>query len=605
MMESNKEENNDDRNWKIFRNQKHSLSIPASSVAACVGFHEFQSIPELMLKHIYQGGQALLKHDSELLELEITSSVEEEEQLIKIAELSGSSLVLDAVKQSLEIKHGNIDERKKVATIEEAYQLKCKAAMIPLKDDDAKTKTEILAIRERLTKHQLQILQENTRKAIDTGCGNDWEDSALDQYERECGFDVRERNAECRIWNFEKVEGGIRPIAPAYARPPRIINKKRDRFDSRGVKRKKPKCTDMDVDSKLHDSAMLDLTDNTSSTTEESRDNRQSQLPIQEKSQLCDPPPFLTIKGMVDGVRDEFGPTTARKKNEGSNDDDDDQSFCLSRVVVECKHRMRSLLPYPRFSECIQAVAYCLMYDTDGCDIIQVIRTKTSKLSPSKKIKKHKPMEDSFQPSKSSFGVSTNEVVSYNVRNSTLSSATTNEKENLSDSYTKALSVDDKNSSTKINRERKVDEKGEKKGNTSNGLISRDKCSTMATNLAKESDISIKIAVTRISLDDHFEHRLNWRSVVLPKLRRYCDAVYSIRFDDNKRHKFLNAMAMAQSSIKSGPNTFQQSNDISSVDNAEQRQRKYLNIAWEIIFDECNFLRDGYSGERYRREIQM
>merc|ERR1711865_561374 len=32
---------------------------------------------------------------------------------------------------------------------------------------------------------------------------------------------------------------------------------------------------------------------------------------------------------------------------------------------------MRSLLPYPRFSECIQAVAYCLMYDTDGCDIIQ------------------------------------------------------------------------------------------------------------------------------------------------------------------------------------------------------------------------------------------
>merc|ERR1711884_932980 len=79
--------------------------------------------------------------------------------------------------------------------------------------------------------------------------------------------------------------------------------------------------------------------------------------------------PFVTIKGMVDGIRDEFGPTTGIPGGRTSfidekvDDDDDDfscGSFTLSRVVVECKHRMKALLPNgPRFSECIQAVIYC------------------------------------------------------------------------------------------------------------------------------------------------------------------------------------------------------------------------------------------------------
>jgi hypothetical protein len=35
----------------------------------------------------------------------------------------------------------------------------------------------------------------------------------------------------------------------------------------------------------------------------------------------------------------------------------------------------------------------------------------------------------------------------------------------------------------------------------------------------------------------------------------------------------------------------------------QQQQREYTRNAWELIFKECDFLRDGISGERYRREI--
>jgi hypothetical protein len=231
-----------------FKHKTHSLSINASSVAACVGYHEFQSIPELMLKHIYQGrgGQRLLEHDAQLLGLKLTSRADEEAELLKLAESSGSQKVITAVTRALKVKHGDRIEQEKLRSVDDANVLKQTVAK-ELEADDNKLKQH------NLTPHQLKLLKEGTRQAIDTGCGHSWEEEALDRYQEQCGWEVRERNAECRVWHFERTNGtdgdgdesddddeedwttssnnsrnnsdnnnsnvpSIRPIAPAHAR---------------------------------------------------------------------------------------------------------------------------------------------------------------------------------------------------------------------------------------------------------------------------------------------------------------------------------------------------------------------------------------------------
>jgi len=663
--------------WKMFRNKNHDLAINASDVAACTGFHEFQSCPELMLKHIYQGhdGQKLLQHDAQLLGLQLISAKEQDEmELLEIAELSGSSTVIDAVKKTLKIKHGDINERNKIQTIEEANELKRKAAIISFDDDDVKTKNESDKIRKRLTKHQFQILRERTRQAVDTGCGHSWEDAALDQYEYECGWDVRERNAECRLWHFEKDENSnidngdgdgdgndngngngngennsevnngnnrtynptIRPIAPACARPSRSNRKNNDWFDSRGIKRKLRTYENYtkDVDSEISKGALLDHYNVLKEVEKESTD-RPLWLQQQEKPQLFDPPPFLTIKGMVDGIRDELGPTALGKNNDGNettdfdnnNNDDDDQSFSLSRVVVECKHRMRSLLPYPRFSECIQAVVYCFMYEADDADIIQVLRTKNSRTRNNsyRNTTQQRPlMTDYFQKSIPLAAESQGDnTVDSNTKNkcpsdvdilphttNTECNNTTNENKNLLKSCTR-IHATGKVLSTKISIDRKSNDacdKGEKKEKNCDAVTkSNEYAMTQPTSTTRttKSEISIKIAVNRIALDDHFGHRVNWKAVILPKLRRWADTVYKIRRSDDKRYQLLSNMAMAQSSIISGQRVYSGGNFVDDDSAMQRKKREYVRTAWELIFEECDFLREGISGERYRRETQM
>ena len=393
-----------------FKHKTHSLSINASSVAACVGYHEFQSLPELMLQHVYQGGHALLEHDAKLLGLQLVSPSDSEAELLQLAESSGSATVLKSVQRALQIKHGDPDA--KIQSVEEATKLKQTIAKL------AKTK---------LTQHQLQVLQEGTRQAIDTGCGHSWEEQALDQYERQCGWDVRERNATCKVWDFESttIDNDIptlRPLGPARAKPRRkhteTMGSENDksqtnnqhRYDSRGVKRKRPSSYDSQIseralvdfskqaethsDISKHDGPIDRNENNTDridiiaieegsskngaentviSIENDENDNDQTQirqeqnhLPLHQNEKSR---PFVTIKGMVDGIRDELGPTTVvssgKANNNGQEDGDDDDdlscdSLSLSRVVVECKHRMNKLLNGPRFSESWSSNNICL-----------------------------------------------------------------------------------------------------------------------------------------------------------------------------------------------------------------------------------------------------
>ena len=658
-----------------FKHQNHSLGINASSVAACVGYHEFQSIPELMLKHVYQGrgGQKLLKHDAQLLGLELTSRADEEAELLKLAESSGSQTVLTAVTRALKIKHGDRIEQEKLRSVDDANLLK--QTVVTELDTTLKQKQH------NLTPHQLQLLKEGTRQAIDTGCGHSWEEEALDRYQEQCGWEVRERNAECRVWHFEKTNGNtntgderdssnnsnnnnlpsIRPIAPAHARE-RMDNKARSnanddnnsnqRYDSRGVKRKLPSS----YDSQISETALMDLTipattdagsdsastkavvnnidckeqhdDDIMATVEGSsamdailidgdgddhflrqnqNHNRQQQRNYRSRPQtemITRSRPFVTIKGMVDGIRDELGPTTrpsgegrtneSEDTDETKNDDDDlsCDSFSLSRVVVECKHRMRALLPNgPRFSECIQAIVYCFMYEADDADIVQVLRrskkTKNNtKLKSNKESRKEHPgalLTDFYKKSSPGDGKSAADVTAKNKNDNAIEEGT--DKRNIKEIGSDSSTTD-----------------GDANENTNKAAVTKSINQNDTKDIIDSSDVTMKIAVDRVSLDDpQFGHRANWKAFILPKLRQWVDAVYEIRQSDDKRYRLLTALSMMAAVDSNGNAT---ANNGQEQQQQHQSQKDHIRAAWELIFEECDFLREGMSGERYRIETR-
>lgn len=574
-----------------FKHKNHSLSINASSVAACVGYHEFHSLPELMLQHVYQGGRALLEHDAKLLGLQLVSSSDTEAELLQLAESSGSATVLQSVQRALQIKHGDPDA--KLQSVEEATKLKQTIAK------HAKTK---------LTQHQLQILQEGTRQAIDTGCGHSWEEQALDQYERQCGWEVRERNATCKVWDFATLDNDneqptIRPLGPARAKPRRkhgtVVhsdetslgnNNTNHRFDSRGVKRKLPSS----YDSQISETALMDFSNQPPETDSNSvkKDASGDAICIEKDENDSGPDqrhirpeqnstilqrnersrPFVTIKGMVDGIRDELGPSTvssleeANKNGQGGDNDDDDvscNSFSLSRVVVECKHRMNKLLNGPRFSESIQAVVYCFMYEVDDADIVQVLRSKNGT--------KKALLTDHFETLDS---------------NNDKADVTQKDQDNKSQ---KNADETKENESEKAKDNIKIEE-GEVSTNDKTEA-SKERSPATDKNEAIENNVTMTIGVDRVSLDDpNFGHRANWNTIILPKLRQWVDAVYRIRESDDKRYRLLASLSAIEVS--------------SSQEVLEETRKHHAKAAWELVFEECSFLREGLSGERYRRETQ-
>jgi hypothetical protein len=85
------------------------------------------------------------------------------------------------------------------------------------------------------------------------------------------------------------------------------------------------------------------------------------------------------------------------------------------------------------------------------------------------------------------------------------------------------------------------------------------------SNKLSTSAATIEINVKRVSLDDPImQHRRNWKDVVLPRLRSFVEAVYRVRADDDKRYRLLSGM-----SDPSG--------------NSE---------AWNVLHEECPWLKD-------------
>lgn len=102
-------------------------------------------------------------------------------------------------------------------------------------------------------------------------------------------------------------------------------------------------------------------------------------------------PPFFSILGSVDGIRDEI----ISLGNE--NDEDDNASWQMETLVVEVKHRMKRVHAIPPLYEQVQAVVYAFMYQVPATEIVQVLRTKKSE--PANENKKPKlPPKDEVRP---------------------------------------------------------------------------------------------------------------------------------------------------------------------------------------------------------------
>jgi hypothetical protein len=212
--------------------------------------------------------------------------------------------------------------------------------------------------------------------------------------------------------------------------------------------------------------------------------------------------PFFSIVGSVDGIRDELAP--------GDLGDEDDDSWFLRQVIVECKHRMRQIQPIPPLYEQIQAAAYCFLYEVDDADIVQVLRTELADDEGDEPTQKRQKSED--------------------------------DEEKKSDMVTEVdgkKQGDDDQSGEKTSSEVAEDRKGRAEpAAPTHGSVEAQNGSS-ARNRS-----TVTLSVNRVSLDDPLmQHRQNWTAQVLPRLRSFVEAVYSIRRDEGLRYTFLQATA--------------------------------------------------------------
>jgi hypothetical protein len=363
-----------------------------------------------------------------------------------------------------------------------------------------------------LSKTELRILKEGVRSAVDTGYGTAHENEALDLYQQQTGWPVEERNAKVFVWQFglrddESVGPTVAPLRPASAliRPEKRVIVVNDDTEEEGEA-----CT-------YSDARQDDATRNDA---------------LGE--------PFFSILGSVDGIREELAPNNATGAEFAGNDDD--ESWVLRKVIVECKHRMHRIQHTPPLYEQIQTTTYCLMYGVEDADIVQVLRTQQQTKLDTRK--RHKPSNNDSQGTKqTSLDTLINDDGGTDQHNE--------ERRNESNGTT------DKDNET--GPRGKVDSvKNETRKRAANQA---DRDSTVETDVATSN---VTIAVSRISLDDPImQHRQQWKSCILPRLRSFVEAVYRIRSDDDKRYRMLLAVS-----------------DVSADQAA----------AWKILVDECPWL---------------
>ncbi|KAL3945430.1 MAG: hypothetical protein SGBAC_000483 [Bacillariaceae sp.] len=578
--------------WKLFQNQKHSLRIPVSEIASCVGYHPYRDLVQLALRQVYQGsvGQELLGHDAKLLGLRLES---EEELLMEIAEQAGKA-TKDAWKAVVQVQNGD----RKVESVEQAQTLS-KAVLQRAKES------------KKLSRMQLQQLEQASKHNVNTGFGTCWEDQALDMYEKQLGTEVRARNEVVKVWPFVRADNGatVRPLKEPYCHGQTVFS--RDIPTEPEPKRQK--------NDEVDKASGLISADKTTRKQEEY---------------------FFSLRGAIDGIRDELVPNDSC---EVSENDDDDSSWVLQPIIVECKHRMNRLQPSPPLYEMIQIAAYCKMYDAKEGDLLQVLR-KNKRIPRTGRVEKQsRPAEpdDKFDQQKLPFAATSNKENKENDKVEPNSKPINDQATDESGEKYERITSADTNASMqqKIRADKEeplvVGDTDEVLGTTGDGdaeSVQEDRASIRREPVGPQSDetsgervpeakpfitvepnekenvrtvkedpggadkdtTTMEISVSRISMDDsRYQLNHNWESMILPRLKSWVEGIYEIRTSDDKRYRLLIASSSSLSSA------------IGDDDDGilEQQSLQQLRDAWNILFQECPWLVD--CDTQYSREIRV
>jgi hypothetical protein len=510
-----------------FRNQNHSLRLSASNIAAMAGFHPWKNLAELVMQLVYQGhfGQELLRHDCELLGVHLHSK---EQVLLEIAAKAGAETT-NALQAALKVSKGTAH----VDTVQEAERLKSR--VMKTAQDKA------------LQPIELKTLVEGVRNAVDTGYGTFHENEALNCYEQQTGWPVRERNAAIRSWPFGKL-GGTTAVPLQKARDERSLHSGGDEEMNKVVP------ATFDVRSDAETNKVMPAT--------------------------VDAHPYFTIVGSVDGIRDELAPC---RKTDSVATDDEFGNWDLRCVVVECKHRMSRFHPVPPLYEQIQTAVYCMMFDAQHADIVQVMRQAEGIPGQTDDVKNtsqvdgaQETLDNWFNPviaiNENAVDATVNSHIEEQSRDvEIIAGDSTVSKENYPEPLLTAVT-------------NPVFDRAEKVQEIANVVAVSDAVKHEASVVAdiamraprKKKKTSPILSISRVSLDDDsMQHRKQWSLVVLPRLRSFVDAIYTIRSDDHKRYRLLMA-----ASDPSGP----------------------LEDAWQLLFEECPWLAD--SDTAFRAQFQ-
>ena len=420
-----------------FQYTNHSLRLSASQIAAMTGYHPYTILPRLLMDLVYQGsvGQALLRRDANLINVEL---ITEEESLLRIAKKAGAG-VEKAFKSSLDVSKG----KKKVSSIQGASSLKNDVVSKALKS-------------KLLSKTELKQLSEGTRYHVNTGFGKEHEDNALDLYETLTGLEVRERNTELKYWDFMREEDlqhwqecdtkgwTKRSVVPIGNAKPLLKTNGDEHSSNHG-----------DTGTSSVEPIIIESDDSSLECEKEKTADCGKSESRGKNMKIGEAKPFFSILGVADGVCDELFPESPDGIKESENSEEE---WNLRTVVIECKHRMKkAFLPPPIYDQ-IQAIVYCLMYNTREAEIVQVVREAKGK------------------------------------------------------------HVGQRNKESKV----EIKEEGDFEKRSTN------------------------ITQSRVSLDDPvMKHEENWVSTILPRLREFVEAVYSIRSDNEKRYNMIKAAATA------------------------------------------------------------
>ena len=533
--------------------RKDSLRLSASRIAALTGFNPYADLPSLILDLVYQGyaGQLVLSQDARLLGMELVSRDTAMEELLAKAATSATEVaktakdkaeakeIQTAVQQIAQIQRG---EAKPPSTVASATKMKTQTLAKISEVQKKLPKTS----KAKLSAGDFNMLSESVRSVVDTNFGTHHENEALDLYEQRYGCEVRERNEGIYCLDFVRGE-------------------EEDASSGTGEATAVP----VGLAKKLYDNTSRSSNDGESIAT---KGHQAAECEEKEKAEPKEKPggrPYFCILGSIDGIRDElcYAPpvtkvsaaSSASSSAEANGHDDEDESWMLKPIVVECKHRMRKLYNPPPLYDQIQSTVYCLMRGADEADLVQVLRSeKKRKVAKPRKKEARDDEPAKSQPQLTDFGyvAESKATGEHDGNDNATGESKSDEKEDGSENGPEIRPTDAEDGKVgEVPRDR-----------TAKPTQGEDEKLQQASDTNTTTELNI--LVTRIKMDDQAtQHRSNFQSVVLPRLRSIVDAIYTIRSDDDKRYRFLVNAAS------------------SDVDAAARK------IALEMLFTECPWLR--------------